>query len=149
LGGGYTGLELAQACRRFGSRVTIIEPGAQLMSREDADVAEEMRRILSGEGIEVLVGATPIRVTGRSGEAVTLPLLTPPGEREIEGGHILVATGRVPNTAGIGLEEAGVELGAGGYIRVNHRLETTAAGVWAIGECAGSPQFTHVSVDDF
>jgi pyruvate/2-oxoglutarate dehydrogenase complex dihydrolipoamide dehydrogenase (E3) component len=149
LGGGYTGLEMAQAYRRFGSQITIIEPGPQLMSREDPDVAAEMQRILSGEGIEVLVSATPTRVDGRSGEAVAVTVRTPSEERKVEGSDILVATGRIPNTAEIGLEEAGIELDARGYIRVNDRLETTAPGVWAIGECAGSPQFTHVSVDDF
>ena len=149
LGGGYTGLELAQAYRRFGSQVTIIEPGPQVMSREDPDIATEMHSVLSDDGIDVLVSAAPIHVDGRSSEAVTITVRTPSGERKIEGSHVLVATGRIPNTAGIGLEEAGVELDAGGYIRVNERLETTAPGVWAIGECAGSPQFTHVSVDDF
>ncbi len=149
LGGGYTGLEMAQAYRRFGSQVTIIEPGPQLMSREDPDVAAEMQRILSGEGIEALVSATPTRVDGRSGEEVAVTVRTPSRERKVEGSDILVATGRIPNTAKIGLEKAGIELDARGYIRVNDRLETTAPGVWAIGECAGSPQFTHVSVDDF
>jgi pyruvate/2-oxoglutarate dehydrogenase complex dihydrolipoamide dehydrogenase (E3) component len=149
LGGGYTGLELAQAYRRFGSEVTIIEPGPQVMSREDPDIAAEMHSVLSDDGIDVLVSAAPIHVDGRSGKAVTITVRTPSGERKVEGSHVLVATGRIPNTAEIGLEEAGVELDAGGYIRVNERLETTAPGVWAIGECAGSPQFTHVSVDDF
>jgi pyruvate/2-oxoglutarate dehydrogenase complex dihydrolipoamide dehydrogenase (E3) component len=149
LGGGYVGLELAQAYRRFGSRVTIVQSGPQLMDREDSDVADEMRRILGGEGIQVLVGAETLHVQGRSGEAVSLALRTGSGERTIEGSDILVATGRVPNTTGIGLKEAGVELDDRGYIRVNERLETSASGVWAIGECAGSPQFTHVSEDDF
>ena len=81
--------------------------------------------------------------------SVGLTVRTPSGEQKIEGSDILVAAGRVPNTAGIGLEETGVELDARGYIRVNERLETTAPNVWAIGECAGSPQFTHVSIDDF
>jgi pyruvate/2-oxoglutarate dehydrogenase complex dihydrolipoamide dehydrogenase (E3) component len=149
LGGGYTGLELAQAYRRFGSRVTVIEPGPQLMSREDPDTAAEMQRILSDEGIEILLSAAPVRVDGRSGEAVTLTVRTASGERKVEASDILVATGRIPNTAGIGLEEAGIETDARGYIQVNERLETRALGVWAIGECAGSPQFTHASVDDF
>jgi pyruvate/2-oxoglutarate dehydrogenase complex dihydrolipoamide dehydrogenase (E3) component len=149
LGGGYTGLELAQAYRRFGSQVTIIEPGPQLMGREDPDIAAAMLKILSDDGIAVLVGAAPMHVDGQSGEAVTITVRTPAGERKIDGSDVLVATGRIPNTAGIGLEEADVELDARGIIRVNERLETSAPGVWAIGECAGSPQFTHVSVDDF
>jgi len=149
LGGGYVGVEMAQGYRRFGSRVTVIEPGPRLMSREDADVADEMQRILSGEDIWFLMGAETVNVHGRSGEEVSVTVRTPSGEQKIEGSDILVATGRIPNTAGIGLEEAGVELDPRGYIRVNERLETTAPDVWAIGECAGSPQFTHVSVDDF
>jgi pyruvate/2-oxoglutarate dehydrogenase complex dihydrolipoamide dehydrogenase (E3) component len=149
LGGGYVGVEMAQGYRRFGSRVTVIEPGPRLMSREDADVADEMQRILSGEDIRFLMGAETVNVHGRSGEEVSVTVRTPSGEQKIEGSDILVATGRIPNTAGIGLEEAGVELDPRGYIRVNERLETTAPDVWAIGECAGSPQFTHVSVDDF
>jgi pyruvate/2-oxoglutarate dehydrogenase complex dihydrolipoamide dehydrogenase (E3) component len=149
LGGGYVGLEMAQAYRRFGSRVTVIESGPQLMTREDPDVADEMQRLLTDEGLQVLMAAETLNVNGRSGAEVSLTVRTPSGEQKIEGSDILVAAGRVPNTAGIGLEEAGVELDGRGYIRVNERLETTASDVWAIGECAGSPQFTHVSHDDF
>jgi len=149
LGGGYVGLELAQAYRRFGSRVTVIEHGPQLMGREDPDVADEVQRILSDEGIQVLVAAEILHVHGRSGEEISLVVRTTSGEQNIGGSDILVAAGRIPNTAGIGLKEAGVELDGRGYIRVNERLETSASEVWAIGECAGSPQFTHASVDDF
>jgi len=149
LGGGYVGLELAQAYRRFGSRVTVIESGPQLMAREDPDVADEMQRILSDEGMGFLIAAETLDVHGRSGEEISVTVRTTSGEQKIEGSDILVAAGRVPNTAGIGLEEVGVELDARGYIRVNERLETNASDVWAIGECAGSPQFTHVSIDDF
>ena len=149
LGGGYVGLEFAQAYRRFGSRVTVIQHGPQLMDREDPDVSDELQRILSDEGIQVLVAAETLQVHGRSGKEVSLVVRTTSGERNIEGSDILVAAGRIPNTAGIGLEEAGVELDGRGYIRVNERLETSASEVWAIGECAGSPQFTHVSEDDF
>jgi pyruvate/2-oxoglutarate dehydrogenase complex dihydrolipoamide dehydrogenase (E3) component len=149
LGGGYVGLELAQAFRRLGSRVTITEHGHLLGGREDPDVLDEMRRILSDEGIEVLLEADIRRVQGRSGGNVTLFMRTSSGERAIEGSDILVAAGRIPNTAGIGLDVAGVELDDRGYIKVNDRLESSAPEVWAIGECAGSPQFTHVSYDDF
>ena len=149
LGGGYVGLELAQAYRRFGSEVTVIERGLQLMSREDPDVSNEVRRVLTDEGIRVLVGAQTLRVDGRSGRDVSLVLRMTSGEHKIQGSDILVAAGRMPNTHGLGLKEAGVELNEHGYVRVNDRLETTAPGVWAIGESAGSPQFTHVSVDDF
>ena len=108
IGGGYAGLELAQAYRRFGSDVTIIESGPQLMGREDIDVSQEMRRILSDEGIRVLLDAELLDVRGRSGDKVSLLVRTASGEQKIEGSDILVAAGRVPNTAGIGLEEAGV-----------------------------------------
>ena len=149
LGGGYVGLEFGQAYRRFGSRVTIVQHGSQLLGQEDRDVSDTMQRMLSDEGIECLLDAQTLRVHGRSGQGVTLAVRTPGGERRVEGSHILVAVGRTPNTVGIGLEEAGVELDARGYVRVNDRLETTVPGVWAIGECAGSPQFTHASADDF
>ena len=149
LGGGYVGLEFAQAYRRFGSRVTVIQRGPQLMDREDRDVADEVQRILSDEGIQILIAAETLHVHGESGKEVSLLVRTTSGEQNIEGSDILVAAGRIPNTAGIGLDKAGVELDGRGYIRVNERLETSASGVWAIGECAGSPQFTHVSADDF
>lgn len=149
LGGGYVGLEMAQAYRRFGSRVTVIEAGPQPMSREDPDVADEVRRILSDEGVQFLLQAKTVEVRGRSGEEVSITVRGVSGEQKIEGSDILVAAGRVPNTAGIGLEQADIELDGRGYIRVNERLETTAPAVWAMGECAGSPQFTHVSHDDF
>jgi pyruvate/2-oxoglutarate dehydrogenase complex dihydrolipoamide dehydrogenase (E3) component len=108
-----------------------------------------MRRILSAEGIDILVAAETRRVHGRSRGDVSLLVRTSSGEQTIEGSDILAAVGRSPNTAGIGLEVAGVELDSRGYIKVNERLETSAPEVWAIGECAGSPQFTHVSFDDF
>lgn len=148
LGGGYVAVELAQAYRRFGSRVTIIEPGRRLMGREDPEVAEELERILREENVQIRLGAKPIYVRGLSGDEVTVTVRTATGEQKIEGSDLLVAVGRIPNTDDIGLSQAGVEVDAGGYIRVNGRLETTAPGVWAIGECAGSPQFTHASVDD-
>ena len=149
LGGGYVGLELAQTYRRFGSRVTILQSGPQLMSREDPDVAEEMQQILRGEGIQILLAAETLNVQGRSGEGVSLTVRVSSREQTIEGSDLLIAAGRIPNTAGIGLEEVGVKLDGRGYIRVNERLETTTPGVWALGECAGSPQFTHASADDF
>jgi pyruvate/2-oxoglutarate dehydrogenase complex dihydrolipoamide dehydrogenase (E3) component len=149
LGGGYVGLELAQAYRRFGSRVTVVQHGPQLLGAEDPDVADAIGQLCRDEGIDVLLSAEVLRVEGRSGQGVRLGVRTPEGERLLEGSDILVATGRTPNTAGIGLDTAGVRLDERGYIEVNDRLETNAAGVWAIGECAGSPQFTHVSEDDF
>jgi pyruvate/2-oxoglutarate dehydrogenase complex dihydrolipoamide dehydrogenase (E3) component len=149
VGGGYVGMEMAQAYRRFGSRVTIIESGPQIIAREDPDVADAIQRILSDEGVRFILAAEILNVQGRSGEEVSVTVRIPSGEQKVEGSDILVAAGRAPNTAGIGLDEAGVELDSRGYIRVTDRLETTAPDVWAMGECAGSPQFTHVSVDDF
>jgi pyruvate/2-oxoglutarate dehydrogenase complex dihydrolipoamide dehydrogenase (E3) component len=149
IGGVYAGLELSQAYRQFGSNVTIIESGPQLMVREDIDVSQEMRRILTDEGIQVHVAAELLNVQGRSADKVSLLMRTASGEQKIQGSDILVAAGRAANAAGIGLEQTGVKVDGRGYIRINERLETTAAGIWAIGECAGSPQFTHVSEDDF
>ena len=149
LGGGYVGLEFAQAYRRFGSRVTIIEHAPQLLSHEDADVSQAIEQFLREEGIDIHVSTDARQVSGRSGEHIRLLLQSPAGEHAVEGSHILAASGRTPSTAGIGLEAAGVELDERGYIKVNDRLETTAPDVWAVGECAGSPQFTHVSEHDF
>jgi pyruvate/2-oxoglutarate dehydrogenase complex dihydrolipoamide dehydrogenase (E3) component len=149
LGGGYVGLELAQAMRRFGSRVTIIEQGSQVASKEDADVGAALLELLRDEGIEVLLGAEVRQVEGRSGQQIRVHVRDANGERIIEGSDLLVAAGRVPNTQGIGLGQTGVELDARGYIKVNERLETTAPNIWAMGDCAGSPQFTHVAFDDF
>lgn len=144
LGGGYVGLELAQAFRRFGSRTTVVERNELLIHREDPDVAEEIARLLRDEGVEVLTGTALQRVEGTSGESVRLTT----DRGSIEGSHLLVASGRVPNTDGIGLEDAGIETNERG-IKVDERLRTTAEGVWAVGDCAGSPQFTHISEDDF
>jgi pyruvate/2-oxoglutarate dehydrogenase complex dihydrolipoamide dehydrogenase (E3) component len=149
LGGGYVGLEMAQAFRRFGSRVTVIDQAAQLAPREDPDVAEAVRAIFADDGTDVVLEAAIEAIGGRSGEQVKVRLRTPAGQREIDGSDLLVALGRTPNTHGIGLESAGVELDSRGYVKTNERLETTAPGVWAMGECAGSPQFTHVAYDDF
>ncbi|HEY4165839.1 MAG TPA: FAD-dependent oxidoreductase [Reyranella sp.] len=150
LGGGYVGVEMAQAYRRFGSRVTIVEPGPRIIGREDADVTEEIGEVFSGEGITILENAQPIRVDGGGGgTSLSVTVKTAAGERTIVGSHLLVATGRVPNTNDIGLDKADVAVNARGFLEVDEGLRTTAPGVWAIGECAGSPLFTHVSVDDF
>jgi pyruvate/2-oxoglutarate dehydrogenase complex dihydrolipoamide dehydrogenase (E3) component len=149
LGGGYVGLELAQAYRRFGSRVSIVEVGPQLAGREDPDVADAVLEMLHDDGIEVHLGVKVLRVQGRSGQTVSLQMRTPAGDQTVEGSDLLVAAGRTPNTDGIGLDLAGVVLDDRGYVAVNDRLETSAPDVWAIGEAAGSSQFTHVSFDDF
>src|SRR5712691_2500586 len=149
LGGGYVGLELAQAIRRFGSRVTVIELGPRLAGREDPDVSAALLELLHDEGIEVLLGAEVRRVEGCSGGEMRVSVEDANGGRVIEGTDWLVAVGRTPNTQGMGLELAGIELDRRGYIKVNDRLETTAPDTWAMGDCAGSPQFTHVAYDDF
>jgi pyruvate/2-oxoglutarate dehydrogenase complex dihydrolipoamide dehydrogenase (E3) component len=149
IGGGYVGLELAQAMRRFGARVTVIEVGPQLAGREDADVAAAILELFGDEGITVHLQTQIRSVAGASGRGVRLVADGPDGERIIEGTDLLVGVGRTPNTSGIGLEQAGVKLTAKGYIVVDERLATTAPGVWAMGDCAGSPQFTHVAFDDF
>jgi len=149
MGGGYVAIEMAQAFRRFGSRVTIVEAGPRIMGREDPDVATELAAILEKEVIECLAGTAATAVQGISGDRVRVTVKSVLGSREIEGSDLLVAVGRVPNTEDIGLQATGVELDPLGYIRVNDRLETSVPGIWAIGECAGTPQFTHASVHDF
>jgi len=149
IGGGYIGAELSQAMRRFGSKVTVIDRNERLMSKEDEDVCDALNRLLEDEGIDILLNAQIKRVSGKSGDSVTIVFEQGGTDRMRTGSHVLVATGRSPNTEGLGLDLAGVELTDRGYIKVNERLQTTAPGVWAIGEVAGSPQFTHISVDDF
>lgn len=149
LGGGYIGLELAQAFRRLGSRVTVVERNPSLIHREDPDVTAAVGELFRDEGIEVFNGTTLVHVEGRSGEVVRLHGTRGGAEVVIEGTHVLAAVGRAPNTDGIGLEKAGIEIDSRGHVRVNERLQTTATGVWAVGDCAGSPYFTHVAHDDF
>ena len=148
IGGGYVGIELSQAMRRFGSKVTVIDRNQRLMGKEDQDVCDALRSLLEDEGIDVHLNAQIKRISGKSGQTVRIMIENGP-EKVIAGSHVLVAAGRAPNTEGLGLELAGVERTDRGYIQVNERLQTTAHGVWAIGEVAGSPQFTHISVDDF
>jgi len=149
IGGGYVGVELAHAMRRFGSKVTIIGRSGRLMSKEDPDVCGALDSLLADEGIDILLNARIKQVSVKSGDSVSVVVEQNGTEKVLNGSHILVATGRKPNTEGLGLELAGVELTDRGYIKTNERLQTTASGVWAIGEVAGSPQFTHISVDDF
>ncbi len=148
IGGGYIGVELSQAMRRFGSNVTLLERNEQLVYREDDDVTDGLRELFRDERIEVLVNARIKRVTGKSGQSVGIVLEQDGAEKTIQGSHLLVAAGRTPNTENLGLDLAGVQLTDRRFIKVDERLETTAPGVWAIGEVAGSPQFTHISVDD-
>jgi pyruvate/2-oxoglutarate dehydrogenase complex dihydrolipoamide dehydrogenase (E3) component len=149
IGGGYVGLEFAQAMRRFGSRVTIVERNSRLVHREDEDISTAMHELFKDEGIDVITGARINRVEGKSGESVKLYVARDGSDVPLQGTDILAATGRTPNTDGIGLDVAGVQLTNHGYIKVNERLETTAPDVWAAGDCAGSPQFTHISENDF
>ncbi|MEE6261706.1 FAD-dependent oxidoreductase [Plantactinospora sonchi] len=149
VGGGYVGLELAQAMRRFGARVTVIEHGPQLAGSEDPDVGAAILDLFRDDGITVQVGSDVRRVEGTSGDRVRVVTGGQDGEGTAEGTDLLVATGRTPDTSDVGLELAGVELDKAGYIVVDEHLATTAANVWAMGECAGSPQFTHASFDDF
>ena len=144
IGGGYVGLELSQAMRRFGSNVSIVDRNNRVLHREDEDVSEGLRRLFEDEGIRLLLDARVKSVSGKSGEAVQVVIEQNGVEKAVDGTHLLVAAGRTPNTAGIGLELAGVELTDRGYVKVNERLETTAEGVWALGEVAGSPHFTHI-----
>ena len=148
LGGGYVGLEFAQMFRRFGSEVTVVQRGGQLVPREDADVAEGVAEILRGEGIEVLLGTDALAVELADG-GLRLTVRAPGGERHLSGSHLLVAAGRPPNTDTLGLTAAGVETDKRGFVRVNERLETSTPGIWALGDVKGGPAFTHVSYDDF
>jgi len=148
IGGGYVCLEFAQMFRRFGSQVTIIQRGKQLLGREDSDVAEAVARILAEDGVEILLNSTPTGAAS-AGESVTLQVKTPDGERDLTGSHVLAAAGRVPNTEALNLAAAGVATNERGYIQVNERLETSAPGIYALGDVKGPPAFTHISYDDF
>jgi len=149
LGAGYVGLELAQAFRRFGAEVTLIDRNSRLAHREDEDISQGLEEMCRDEGIAVVTNAKVNRVEGNSGEWIRLLGSLDGTVLSLEGTHLLVAGGRTPNTNGIGLEKAGVETTDRGYVKVNERLQTTAEGVWAIGDCAGSPHFTHISADDY
>jgi pyruvate/2-oxoglutarate dehydrogenase complex dihydrolipoamide dehydrogenase (E3) component len=149
LGAGYVGLELAQAFRRFGAEVTLIDRNGRLAHHEDEDASQALEELCRYEGITVITNAKITRVEGNSGDWIRLLGSRDGADLSLKGTHLLVAAGRTPNTSGIGLEKAGVETTDRGYVKVNERLQTTAEGVWAIGDCAGSPQFTHISTDDF
>jgi pyruvate/2-oxoglutarate dehydrogenase complex dihydrolipoamide dehydrogenase (E3) component len=149
LGGGYVGLEFAQAMCRFGSKVTVIDRNRTLLHREDQDVSEGLQNLFDDEDIKLVLNAKVKSVSGISGQSVRVTVEQNGAEKSLEASHILVATGRAPNTKDIGLELAGVELTEHGYIKVNERLQTSAPDVWAVGEVAGSPQFTHIGEDDF
>ena len=149
LGGGYIGLEFGQMFRRFGSQVTIIEHGEQVLDHEDEDVCDELQKDLTAEGIEFIMNAEAHHVTRSAAGQYTVRVHTPQGERRLHGSHLLVAVGRTPNTDKMGLELAGVKLDDQGYIEVNDRLQSSAEHIYALGDVHGGPQFTHISYDDY
>ncbi len=148
LGGGYVGLEFGQMFRRFGSRLTIVQSGSQLLAQEDPDIAEEVAKILQQDGIEVLLNTKAQRAT-LTGREIALTVGSGTGTRTIQGSHLLVATGRSPNTEALNLAAAGIETDQRGFIKVNSKLETSAPGIYALGDINGGPAFTHISYDDF
>ncbi|MGH2517161.1 MAG: FAD-dependent oxidoreductase, partial [Ktedonobacterales bacterium] len=145
LGGGYVELEFGQMFRRFGSQVTIVHRGTQVLAREDADIAGEVADILREDGIEVLLLTQPVQVAQSGTGAIELTVWGPDGERRLSGSHLLAAVGRSPNTDTLGAEAAGLRLDARGSIPVNERLETNVPGIYAIGDVNGGPAFTHIS----
>lgn len=149
VGGGYVGLEFGQMFRRFGSEVTIVQRGEQVLVREDPDVAEAVLDILEEDGIQVLLDARPVRVARGDEGQVRLTVDTPDGEQVLIGSHLLIAAGRVPNTDRLNLKAVGIETDGRGQIRVNERLETNVAGIYALGDVKGGPAFTHISYDDY
>jgi pyruvate/2-oxoglutarate dehydrogenase complex dihydrolipoamide dehydrogenase (E3) component len=148
LGGGYIGLEFGQMFRRYGSRVTVIHQGQQIVPREDPEIAAELQKALETEGMQFVLNARTEAVHGKDG-AITLSCKLQPGASGVAGSHLLVATGRIPNTDDLGLDKAGIATNKDGSIRVNARLETSLKGVWALGDCKGGPAFTHISYNDF
>src|SRR5262249_10713341 len=148
LGGGYIGLEFGQLFRRLGARVTIIQSREQLLIREDPDIAEEVTKILQQDGVEVLLNAKTSRITGSAGN-INVELQYEGRVQTISGSHLLVAIGRRPNSDTLNLSAAGIQTDKKGFITVNERLETTASGVYALGDIKGGPAFTHISYDDF
>jgi pyruvate/2-oxoglutarate dehydrogenase complex dihydrolipoamide dehydrogenase (E3) component len=148
LGGGYIGLEFGQMFRRFGGRVTILHSGKQLVTREDPEIVAELQKSLEAEGIQFLLNTRATRVETQN-SAITLSFQSTAGASKVSGSHLLLATGRRPNTEDLGLDKAGIESDKNGYIKVNGRLETNLPGVWALGDCNGGPAFTHISYNDF
>jgi pyruvate/2-oxoglutarate dehydrogenase complex dihydrolipoamide dehydrogenase (E3) component len=149
IGGGYIGLEFGQMFRRFGSQVTLVQRRGQLLPREDADVADEIAQILRQDGLEVLLETQPLRVKQTGDGQIELAVRGPAGERILTGSHLLVATGRVPNTDMLDLQVVGIQVDERGFIPVNDRLQTVVPGVYALGDVKGGPAFTHISYDDY
>lgn len=149
VGGGYIGLEFGQMFRRFGSQVTVIQRGANLLAREDSDVATEVAKIMREDGLEILLETKPVHVKLSTTGTIALTVQTPAGERTLTGSHLLMAAGRIPNTDSLNLDVAGVQLDKRGFIQVNEQLETNVPGIYALGDVKGGPAFTHISYDDF
>jgi pyruvate/2-oxoglutarate dehydrogenase complex dihydrolipoamide dehydrogenase (E3) component len=149
IGGGYVGLEFGQMFRRFGSEVTIVQRGPRLLAREDPDVADEVAKLLTEDGITLFLNSESVRVERSANRSIQLTIRTPGGEKNVAGSHLLLAVGRNPNTEDLNLAAAGVETDARGFIKVNDRLETNVPGIYALGDVNGGPQFTHISYDDF
>ena len=149
VGGGYIGLEFGQLFRRFGSQVTVIQRGAGLLAREDPDVAEEVANIMREDGLEVLLETRPVSVKQLAKGNIQLTVQAKTGERTLNGSHLLMAAGRVPNTDWLNLDAAGIQTDKRGFIQVNERLETNVPGIYALGDVKGGPAFTHISYDDF
>jgi len=149
IGGGYIGLEFGQMFKRFGSKVTIVHRGRQLLSREDEDVADEMAKVLKSEGIDILLNTQPVKVVYTPEAGFRITVNADGQDKILEGSHLLLATGRLPNTAGLNLEATGIVVDEKGYITVNDRLETSAPGIFAIGDVKGGPAFTHIAYDDY
>jgi pyruvate/2-oxoglutarate dehydrogenase complex dihydrolipoamide dehydrogenase (E3) component len=149
MGGGYVGLEFGQMFRRFGSQVTVVQRGAQLLGREDTDIADAVADILREDGIEVLLQTAALQVTQDGNGKIQLTVRTPEGELVLTGSHLLLAAGRVPNTDKLNLDATGIQTDKRGYIPVNDKLETSVPGIYALGDVKGGPAFTHISYDDF
>lgn len=148
IGGGYVGLEFGQMFRRFGSDVTVIHRDYCLLTHEDTDIASELQKALEAEGIRFLLNSETDRVE-RTASGVTVHFRGPRGEESVSGSHLLVATGRRPNTDDLGLDRAGIATDEHGFVRVSDRLETSVPGVWALGDVKGGPAFTHISYNDY
>ena len=149
VGGGYIGLEFGQMFTRFGSQVTVIQRGANLLAREDPDVAEEVANIMREDGLEILLETKTVSVKQPSRGNIELIVQTKMGERTLNGSHLLMAAGRVPNADWLNLDAAGIQTDKRGFIQVNERLETNVPGIYALGDIKGGPSFTHISYDDF
>ncbi len=149
IGGGYVGLEFGQMFKRFGSNVTIVHRGRQLLSREDEDVADEMAKIFKGEGIDILLNTQPVKASHAPEAGFRVTVNTNGQEKVLEGSHLLLAAGRSPNTADLNLEATGLSADKKGFITVNNLLETTVKGIYAIGDVKGGPAFTHIAYDDY